>query len=166
MNQDITERDMSFISFIFDNAFYIEKSQLYLRVCNSGIRTVEFIRLKDNKLFFVEAKSTFADPKNSSEKFRIEVKEICEKFTHSLNLFSSVKAGVTKFCFPCDFILPEEVSLVFLLVIKNHERDWCEEKRDALIAALPSYLKKIWKPKVNVINEKDAVKFGIATFSA
>jgi len=160
-NVIITESGMDFIA---DNTFYIEKSSLYTDL-GDGVRSVEFIRVKDGNLLFVEAKTTFPNPNNPSadnySKFQSEISDICDKFTHSLNLFSSVEVGVAKNGFADDFVLPEKISLVFILVVKNHEFEWCKPIKGKFIAALPTYLKKIWKPEVYVINRKTAAEQGL-----
>ena len=51
MGNTISESGMEFVS---DNAFYIEKSDLYTKL-GDGVRSVEFIRIKGDKLLFVEA---------------------------------------------------------------------------------------------------------------
>jgi len=55
----IYESDMSFIS---ENTFQIEKSEIYSSL-SEGIKTVEFIRTIGDMLLFVEAKITFPNPK-------------------------------------------------------------------------------------------------------
>jgi len=60
MSDVITESKMEFIS---DNAFRIEKSPLYTNL-GEGIKSVEFIRVKEDNLLFVEARSSFPDPNN------------------------------------------------------------------------------------------------------
>ena len=158
----ITESGMDFIA---DNSFRIEKSPLYTDL-GDGIRSVEFIRAKDDNVIFVEAKTTFPNPNNPSAenyvKFQSEINEICEKFIHSLNLFSSVKVGVRDAQLPPDFSPPDKVTLVFVLVVKTHELGWCRNIEAALIKVLPSYLHRIWKPTVRVINHKAAIKFNLA----
>ena len=167
MSNNIPESGMKFIS---ENTYHIEKSQLYELVRSDGVQTVEFIRAIDDKLLFVEAKTTFANPYNPSpgnlEKFQKEIEDICEKFIHSLYLFSAVKTGATEFVFPDDFTLPDKVSLTLILVIKKHESGWCRAPEQALKDALPPCFVKIWKPAVHVINEEIAVEEGIAAFSA
>ena len=143
----------------------IDKSEIYKKLKVDKIKSVEFIRIKDNELLFVEAKTTFPNPNKSEENFKSEIEDICDKFIHSLNLFSSVKVGVTEELFPRDFIMPEKSSLVFVLVIKNHQLGWCNEIYRKLIDSLPSYLKKIWRPEVYVINHETAIKRNLASVS-
>jgi len=152
------ESDMSFIS---ENTFQIEKSEIYSSL-SEGIKTVEFIRTMGDMLLFVEAKITFPNPNNPDadnvERFNSEIGAICDKFVHSLNIFSAVEVGVLHDAAAAEMVLPESVSLTFLLVIKNHEEVWCKPVEVKLIDSLPSDLKKIWKPTVQVINHQTAIK--------
>ena len=153
------------INFIANNTFYIEKSELYKNIGND-VRTVEFIRIKDNKLMFVEAKTTFPNPNNPENDnpniYRAEICAITDKFIHSLHLLSSLCVGVTKDTLFEKNIFPDNVSLVFILVIKNHMLDWCKPIEYLLKASLPLYLTNIWKPNVIVINHDAAIKYGLA----
>ena len=154
----INESDMNFIS---ENTFRIEKSEVYSSL-EDGIKTVEFVRTMGGNLLFVEAKITFPNPKNPDadnvERFNSEIDAICDKFKHSLNLFSAVEIGVLHDAAAVEMVLPDNVSLTFLLVIKNHEEVWCKPVEVKLIAGLPDYLKKIWKPTVQVINHQTAIE--------
>ena len=114
--------------FIKDNTFRIEKSPVHESVKSNGIKVVEFIRVKENELIFVEAKTSLHNPEKgekSGEYFRQEVEEIRDKFIHSLNLFSSIKVGIRDAAFADDFVLPTKGSLVFVLVVKEHENKDC-----------------------------------------
>jgi hypothetical protein len=162
MSNVITE---SGIDFIAENSFHIEKSPLYAGMAD-GVRSVEFIRAVGDKLLFVEAKTTFANPhspaKDNFVKFQTEVGEICEKFVHSLNMYSSVMAGANNEAFPESYNPPDKVSLVFVLVIKNHAREWCKPVYSKLVETLPSSIKSIWKPQVVVINQDIVIKTQLA----
>ena len=159
MNKVITESGMSFIA---DNSFHIEESNLY-KGLGKGVRSVEFLRIKDNKLLFIEAKRSFPNPNNpdieNMERFQLEIDEVCEKFIHSLNLLFSIEVGVLDSVFESDFILPEKIVLEFVLVIKNHEMKWCKLVQDKLTTNLPKYIIKIWKPIVYVINYENAARW-------
>jgi hypothetical protein len=159
MSDVITESGMDFVA---DNTFHIEKSSLYIQI-GSGVRSVEFVRAKGDKLLFVEAKSSFANPNNPDAnnyaKFQSAVEEICEKFLHSLNMYASVKVGTAKVPFPDCFQPPATVKLTFVLVVKEHEHEWCTQISESLQEALPIYLKKIWRPAVYVINQETAKKW-------
>jgi hypothetical protein len=61
---------------------------------------------------FVEAKTSLANPNNpdlkNREKFEKEISEICEKFIHSLNLYSTIKVGVGEQELTSAFDFPEK----------------------------------------------------------
>ena len=162
MSNVINESDMDFIS---DNAFHIEKSTLYANI-GEGVKTVELVRAKDDRLLFIEAKTTFPNPNNpdsdSSERFIAEIRDILDKFVHSLNMFSAVEIGVLQDDEQESMILTKNVSLVFILVVKNHEFEWCKPIERELIAFLPRYFKRIWKPNVLVINHEEAINLELA----
>jgi hypothetical protein len=43
--------------------------------------------------------------------------------------------------------------------MKDHEPGWCTPISESLMEALPTYLKKIWRPAVYVINQETAKKW-------
>jgi hypothetical protein len=132
-------------------------------ISKQSLRSVEFVRAKGDKLLFVEARSSFANPNNidagNYAKFQSEVEKICEKFLHSLNMYASVEVGAAKVLFPDRFQPPTTVKLTFVLVVKDHEHGWCTPISESLVEALPIYLKKIWRPAVYVINQETAKKW-------
>jgi len=112
MSKTLSKDGMSGLAFIDENVFHIEKSPLYTQLGNN-VKTVEFIRSINKDLLFVEAKSSFPNPdgtipnpkkgnKIGTELFDEEIADICEKFTHSLNLYSAIKVGVIGNGFPPD----------------------------------------------------------------
>ena len=156
------------MDFVDDNAFHIETSSMYTQLGES-IKSVEFVRSIGNKLLFIEAKSSFPNPNNptpntnegnktGSELFREEIENICDKFTHSLNLYSAICVGVTESGLPSEYKQADKVSLVFVLVINGFEKTWCSSVEVALENKLRKSIciKKIWKPKVHVINHETA----------
>ncbi|GHV89865.1 hypothetical protein AGMMS50268_03680 [Spirochaetia bacterium] len=152
--------------FIAENAFYIEKSAPYIPLKGSGIKSVEFIRIRNHDLLFVEAKTSIANPGNPDvenlKKFNTEIEDICDKFIHSLNLFSAIMVGVKKETLPIVFDSADQLSLMLILVVKDHDLKWCKPVQQKLQRILPEYFKKIWKPVVHVINHDAAIKHGIA----
>jgi hypothetical protein len=88
MDRIITESGMDFIA---DNTFHIEKSDIYTKLKN-GIKTVEYIRAKDDKLLFVEAKMSFPNPNNpeSIAEFQSQIEDIC-KHKHDLEKLMTLK---------------------------------------------------------------------------
>ena len=148
---------MSNMRFISDNTYHIEQSKLYQDLGES-VKTVEFVRVIGDKLLLIEAKATFPNPANGEESFGTQINDICDKFLHSLHLYSSVKVGVNDEAFEEGFAPPEKISLVFILVIKSHELKWCKPIQRKLALNLPIALKNIWKPEIYVINHDEAIK--------
>lgn len=158
------------MNFIDKDAFHIEESQIYTQI-GKGIKSVEFIRSMGNKLLFIEAKSSFPNPNNTTpniekgnktgiELFREEIDDICEKFIHSLNLYSAIDVGVVKEGFPPEYRPSDKVYLVFILVINSFKKDWCGRVERELINKLRESIciLKIWKPEVHVINHETAIQ--------
>jgi hypothetical protein len=158
MDEFIIESDMRFIA---DNAFHIEKSQVYRNI-GKGIRSVEFIRVLDNDLLFVEAKTTFPNPNNDKNSYQSAIDEICEKFIHSLNLVSSLYVRVAIDPLFAKITLQDKTSLIFVLIIANHQLCWCRFVKRSIETALPFYLRKIWKPTIYVINKEIAIHHKLA----
>jgi len=164
------ESDMKFVA---DNIFDIEE---YMASGGyDGVKSVEFVRSIGDKLLFVEAKSSFPNPDNpkpnldkgdktGSQRFDEEITKICDKFIHSLNLYSAVGIGVIEGGFPPEYKPADNVSLQFILVIRDHENSWCINIERALtnrIRESSICMSKIWKPEVIVMNDKIATKHKI-----
>ncbi|GMO63031.1 MAG: hypothetical protein Ta2G_21830 [Termitinemataceae bacterium] len=140
-----------------DDTYHIEKASAYLSV-GRGIKTVEFVRkMKDNCLWFVEAKALFPDEVDKSKQSDW-IKSICEKFLRSLNLYCTVKLNVVVDTLPCKFV---ENNVRFVLVIKEQSLGRCEKIQKTLKERLLPYL-RIWKTSILVINQEIAIKHGIA----
>jgi len=166
VSKTITESGMIFNA---DNAFHIEKSRVYTGL-GKGVKSVEFIRAKGDKLLFVEAKSSFPKPnkppnpnkgnKTGEQLFREEIADICDKFIHSLNLYSAIDVGVTEYNFPTDYKSADKMSLTFILVLNEFEKSWCGEIERALTNKIRESIcmSKIWKPEVIVINNEIAAE--------
>jgi hypothetical protein len=149
----ITESSMNFIANV-DDTYHIEKSSAYAGVGN-GVKTVEFVRkMKDNRLWFVEAKTYFPDDDDRSKRGD-RIKEICDKFLHALNLYCAVRLNVIVDTLPSTF---DENNILFVLVIKDQPIDRCEMVQAVLRDRLLPYL-RIWKTNVLVINHDQAKEF-------
>ena len=151
--------------FVKDNTFRIDKSPVYESVKSNGVKVVEFIRVKENELIFVEAKKSLHNPEKGEESgkyFRQEIEKIRDKFIHSLNLFSSVKVGIRDEAFADDFVLPTKGALVFILVVKEHKNeDFAVIKTSlnkSLVEAMPPYWLTIWNPVIKVMPHELATK--------
>lgn len=166
MSETIRESGMNFIA---DNAFHIDTYKT--TVGYNDIKSVEYVRSIGNKLLFVEAKSSFPNPDNQTPNpdkrnktgsmlFNEEIADICEKFSHSLNLYSAVAIGVRRSRFPSEYKPADNVSLQFILVIRDHKEDWCDNIEKALTNRIRKSIcmSKIWKPDVIVISDKAAME--------
>jgi hypothetical protein len=170
MNKTITESGMNFAA---DNSFHIEKSPQY-KGLDGNVKSVEFIRAKDDELWFVEAKSSLPNPNNlkpnpdknnrtGKELLQEVIADICDKFTHSLNLYCAIDIGVIKGGFPADYKPANNVSLVFILVINGFESSWCTDVEKAINRQIRESItmSKIWKPEVLAMNDETAARRGI-----
>lgn len=96
----ITESGMEFGEYNEANVFRIEKSSPYKMIRSQGVSCCEFILLRNDKLFLIEAKAscphaarsncpTRTEPKNS-ERTEDFVRKITKKMRHTLEFYSSV----------------------------------------------------------------------------
>jgi hypothetical protein len=158
MNEQIVESGMEFIA---NNVFHIEKSQALIEA-EQGIKSVEFVRMINNRIMFLEAKTTFPNPERTdANRFDEEVNDICEKFIHSITLYASIVVGVNYNELPEAFVVESKKSIWFVLVIRNHELAWCRYIQTKIRGSLPEYFQKIWDPQVFVINKKSAMKHNL-----
>jgi len=161
MANKFSKDGMSDMEFVSENAFHIEQSQAYESIKQYGIDSVEFVRIKDHELLFIEAKASFPNPNNPDAtnlaRFDEEIGEIREKFIDSLELYSYILSGIAHEDLPDDFTPDKQMPLVFMLVIKDHKIEWCSPVQRALTGVIPKHIKKICKPEVRVINHEEAI---------
>jgi hypothetical protein len=146
------------MEFIEDNLFDIESYSKKFE----DVRTVEFVRIIDNKYVFVEAKKSFAKSENTTD-FNKNIKEITEKFIHSLYMLSSIELGINE--------KPSEMSnftgngIKFILVINA---DWAKNTKNLRgitknikrkVSEHSEQINKIFKPEVFVLDENLARKW-------
>ena len=88
---------MEFGEYKEKQVFRIEKSKQYTeKLRQQGVRCCEFILLRKNKLYFVEAKQSYPNPINicfseeRKKQYHKDVQEIVEKMRHSLELYASI----------------------------------------------------------------------------
>jgi hypothetical protein len=163
-------KEYSKMPLIIDDAFLIEDSSSY-KSLPEGLRSVEFIRRKENNLVLVEAKETFANPLNIEIKdnqktaFEIDSDEVTEKFLHSLTLFASIAVGLkSEDITAINNKTSELTQIKLVLIIKNHELDWCKPIKKKLSTLIDEhfYFREIWRPEIFVINYNTAKKYGLA----
>lgn len=166
----ITESEMTFGPFPEENVFQIEKSPCYNKLWKCwGVKTCEFILLKDNNLFFIEAKSSSPRAPSPSDvfdrtsqqfsRFRTYITDIAQKMTDSLNILASIllNRASQKEDLQCPdnlrSLMLAQVDIVLVLVIKNAKKEWLFPLQDALNKQMKAFL-VIWNIRqVLVINE-------------
>ncbi|MDO4266288.1 MAG: hypothetical protein Q4C63_07520 [Eubacteriales bacterium] len=158
----IDESGMSFGPFDDSCIFWVEKSQLYNKVQNKEVKSVEFILAENNKLQFVEAKSSSPRPTLDNKiKFEDFINEIALKFLHSINLYYS---GILRRHEEINDIPDKikimdnsQVSIRCILVIKGHEIEWLPPIQVALNRKMIS-ISSIWNFEIAVMNDSMAEK--------
>lgn len=165
--------EMVFGPFPEDCVFHLEKSSMYAEEFRrDGAKSCEFILLRDHTLYFVEAKKTCPNCKNTSEsdkkqeKYREYITDISQKMSDSLEMFTSIllKCNDTEEI-PDRMRLNDlkDYAIRFVLVVKNAEPGWLEPYP----AVLQSKLRKemsIWHvPSFIVWTEERAKKRGLVS---
>jgi hypothetical protein len=142
------------MDFIEDNLFDIENYSKKF----DGIRTVEFVRVIDNKYVFIEAKKSIAKFENKLD-FNKNIEEITGKFIHSLYVLSSVKLGINETSFDISNFNGKKIK--FILVINA---EWAKNINniadilDNIRQKIPNYINKIFKPEILVYNKDIACR--------
>ena len=169
----IKESDMEFGAFRKEDVFRIEDSRLQ-HSFGEGIKTVEFVLLKDNdKLLFVEAKTSCPngenryESKDKAEKFEVYFTDISDKFVDSLQMMLNVflqkrKESADEIGFNItDKSIYPTLKFRFILVVKKAvDIAWLAGPKEELEARLLRW-KKLWNVEVVVLNEELAVRYGI-----
>lgn len=163
---------MEFGVFLKEDVFQIENSKLHLSF-GEGIKTVEFILLKDNdKLLFVEAKSSCPNYDNryeteeKTEKFEEYFSDVSSKFIDSLQMMLNVAlwrdvntSRIGEHIKERDIY--SKIKFCFVLVVKKAEREeWLAGPKAELEARLLHW-KKLWKVDIVVLNEELALQYGL-----
>lgn len=164
----ITESGMDFGEYDKRYVFHIEKSKQYTKkLLSNGIKCCEFILLRNNKIFFVEAKTscpkqiTAETAKEKIEKYEDNIREIVLKMKHSIMLYSNIllsrydSEGVPELLRNKDL---SGVHMCFVLVVKNAKTEWLISYKERLSKELKD-ISAIYKmPDILVINEETAKK--------
>ena len=161
----IEESDMVFGPYNNRDVYHIEKSQAYKKLNCSGIRSVEFILIRQKQIMFIEAKSStpnYKDISSSEEKMKRHeqfVEEVTEKFVHSIDIFFSAYAERLDNNDMSDNVIQsirdsQDISLI--LVVKHGFVDSLVHYKEIIESKLADK-RRIWKiRKINVIDESTA----------
>lgn len=138
--REIEESGMFFLT-DESNSYYLETSPTYDKIKEKGIKICEYIELKDDKIVFVEAKTSAPNPQSevadAKAIFEEYINSICTKF---VNAATMLMTGVCKRRIDIANEIPEAYTMLklqkweyrCLLVIKNHEKEWLPPVQDAL----------------------------------
>jgi len=158
----IPESGMNFGPFRPERLFYIEKSEAFQRL-GSGYSTAEFICLdRQGRMCLVEAKTSISNPE-SAEDFRNNMQQIEKKFTDSYQLFLTCHLGRRSKRSMGDQILHLDMASTqvrFMLVIKNHKKEWLIHINETLNRNMRKTL-KMWNIDIRVLNEDGAKELGL-----
>lgn len=165
----IEESGMRFGEYPDNMVFYIEKSPQYqIHLMSNGIKTCEFILLKDLALWFIEAKKSCPNQisedtaEEKIEKYNEYINDITTKMRHSLALYASillVRHGVEGISQEMleNKLSGQDVYINIILVVKEAESEWLIPLKEKLEKELGRE-RRIWKAKLFVINEEQARK--------
>lgn len=166
MGMIISESDMQFGEYEEEQVFCIEKSRQYTeKLRQRSIKSCEFVLLRDNKLYFVEAKKSCPNQitantvEEKRQKYEEYIKGITAKMKHSLILYSNILLGrYSMEGMPEALRDLSKMDIRLVLVVKNAEKKWLEPFRDIFCRELKDEM-QIWKiPTFIVINEETARK--------
>lgn len=160
MDEYVIESGMKFGPFSTEAYIHIETCPQYIKI-QEGMHISEFIYYDKDKrrIIAIEAKTSAPNPnservENPKENFQKFINEIKEKFENTLDLYinMALKKEVPKEFDQIDYNTTE---VYFILVIKEHERAWLKDVKDALEMSMKAIRRvdKIWKCKVLVINK-------------
>lgn len=159
---EFIDSKMSF-RFSSDDAFHIEKSKL---VDSLGIKICEVVVRKDNKLVFIEAKSSFSNPANPVP-YKKNIDEIVEKFRCSwlvvIGLFAKRPYPITD-SLPGNLQCKNAAHLPFsgVLILRDHPNDKLLEVDEAINQCFSKNERKLLCiNSIKVINGEMAKRFGI-----
>lgn len=166
----IQESGLSFGPFMPDTIFRVEHSPCVARL--SGIKACEFAwwSANDNKLIFIEAKSSVPNPQRNWQDYEQYFSDMLEKFDNSLQLLLAGNwARHTDLAAELNRLMPvldwQQAEIIFYLVIPGAPRQFLSALTDKLAKTLERQL-KIWRARAFVINEQMARDKGLLTEAA
>lgn len=172
---EIIESNMKFGEYENSHVFHLEKSGQYISLNKSlqrqGAFICEFVLLKDNALYFVEAKSScprtvrenISKEERSEKKRKYEefIQQITKKMTHSIELYSSIilkrhdQAGLSDELYKAGC---SGIPIKLLLVINTNGEGWLPdpELQERLRMEL-DFVRKMWNTRpILVMNDVKA----------
>lgn len=164
----VEESGMCFGPFSEQSFFHIERCEQYQKI-QQNMPISEFIIYQETKgnLISLEAKTTAPNPasknvENPKEVFQQYIHEIQKKFENSLDLYlnMALRKELPEKFLDLDY---QNLEVVFILVIKEHQKSWIVNIKNALEMSIRSVVRtnNIWKCKVEVLNEEMARKHNL-----
>jgi Holliday junction resolvase len=147
------------MTFTFDNAFtYIMEDDKFYKKLSSkyGTKDVDFIIKRDDKLLFIEAKTS--SPKELNE----YISDIAMKFTDSIWIFVAIlleRTNTQSICIPSQMkdLAHIKSKIQLFLIIKNAEKRHLGNIKNALTKKLRKEIQMFsLEPNVIVMNESQA----------
>lgn len=165
----IEESGMRFGEYPDDKVFYIEKSPQYQsHLMPNGVKTCEFILMRNPSLYFIEAKKSC--PNQISEdtaegkikKYNEYIDDITTKMRHSIDLYASIllerhsAEGVSQEMLE-KRLSGQDTHINMILVVKDAKKEWLIPLKEKLEKELKCE-RRIWEAQLVVINEEQARK--------
>lgn len=152
--------------------FYYDTNETFLceqflkKVNIKYIKSVEFIRLYNNYIVLIEAKTSAPNPySNHPEDFKNFIESLSQKAIDSFSLFMSLllhrrEGYIEGKIGSIDY---SNAKFRFFVVIKNHEDDWCIQIKEALEETMWHFTNAWdWGPQpILVLNEEMAREIGL-----
>ena len=151
----VTESQMQFIlqeneTFLIENSKFVSSLNDYSKV--------EFVICRDNKLVFIEAKTTLEDKSG-------QIQAVVKKFKNSLEVILSLTLRHSYKELPEEFkkIKWSENEIFFYLIIKEYPKDQIVLLNNAIKSKLSAFCKcwKINQKHIKVLGEEQAKKLDI-----
>ncbi len=151
-------------SFLESDCYRIEDSQTHKAV-GDGIKICECLVKRKNSVLFIEAKTSFSNPRNHKD-FASNIQEIVDKLHNSICIYLGLlcdRPFAKKDDLPLNLRPSAVKSSPFkcYLIIRNHQEDWLGSVDEALNIAMKHYKKIFAIEDIKVLNEKLALKYNL-----
>lgn len=168
MGKSVRESGMDFGPFPHDTLFQIESSA-FVKGLGDGLKISEMVVFWQGKICIIEAKSS-SPTHDNLHRFPVFCEEIREKLQNSLLLTFAMQAGrhgaEARQELPVNLReAPTGTEVLFLLVIRGHQKGWLPPIQDGLNRALSTVLRCFGASKLLVLNDEQARTRGLVSAS-
>lgn len=164
-----TESDMAF-ELHENRTCHLEKSPRYQAINRHAVSSVECVTLHERRgeehILFIEAKKGAPNPSGTESDMALDVymSSLKAKYEHSIQMCYAALHGIDQELLEIGNKLIEALNhprkMIFLLIVKRLEDQWCQELQKVLQEEL-KHLCHIWQADVLVINEALAKRYHI-----